>query len=79
MYYNTRSEVYNEICGLYGLLPLLFQYHCVDYGYGGDVDDVAYGTFEVGEVDGFVKPHLDWTDDFAVVRHALDHLITAVG
>ena len=30
-------------------------------------------------MDGFVKTHLDRTDYFAVVRHALDHLITAVG
>ena len=60
------------------LLPLLFQYDSIDYGYGGDVDDVANGTFEVGEVDGFVKSHLDGTDDFTIVGHTLNHLITTV-
>ena len=61
------------------MLSLLLGHDGVDGSHGRDVDDVAHGAFEVGEVDGLVQPHLYRANQLAVGVHALQELVAGVG
>ena len=63
----------------YLLLLLYFLYVRINGSNCRDVYNVANGTFEVGEVDRFVQPHLDWPNHFGFWTKALQQLVGAVG
>ena len=58
-------------------MQLLFH-DGIDAGDGGDVDDIAHRTFDVGKVNRFVQSHLNRAYHFCFT-HVLDELIGGVG
>ena len=61
------------------LFLYLFLNDGIDYRYCRDVEDVAYGAFCLGKVDGLVQTHLDRTYDLGIVAQGMEHLCAAVG
>lgn len=50
----------------------------IDYSHSCDVDNVAYRTFEVGEVDRLVETHLNRTDDLGVRIQSLQQFVATL-
>ena len=56
----------------------LLGYNGIDTSDGGNVHDVTYRAFDVGEMNRFVQSHLNRADDFRFT-HVLDELVGSVG
>ena len=52
----------------------LLGYNGIDTSDGGNVHDVTYRAFDVGEMNRFVQSHLNRADDFRFT-HVLDELV----
>ena len=61
------------------LCALALVHYGINSSYGGDGDNVAYATFEIGKVDGLVQTNLQGTDNLHFGRHVLDELAGHVG
>ena len=56
-----------------------FLYVCVNNSYSCDVDDILYAALRIGEVDRFVKTHLDRTDNLCLRTQSLQEFVCTIG
>lgn len=61
------------------LCALALVHYGINSSYGGDGDNVAYATFEIGKVDGLVQTNLQGTDNLHISSHILNELAGRIG